>query len=180
MTTAGINVELTGQRAVVHGDCPTECCRYGDWTIGPTAVRDRPDSSAPAIASVSRELAVHADSGLVVVDQVGLAVATKNVDVEGLEQMPSDSGLGRRHLAVPSGDTLMLLREGEGGYMFLWRGKVGADLEPTESGDNGVQWLRRPSERQWWAYITSKASSLRGWINVDRNEVSGADACGRI
>jgi hypothetical protein len=175
-----MTVELTGARAVVHGDCPTECCRYGDWTIGPTPVRDRPDSSAPVIETTSSGLAVHADSGLTIYDPFGLAVATRDVGLEGLEVAPRDGGLpvpGR--LAVSSGDTLVLLSEGETGYMFLWRGKFGMELDPTESADKGVRLLRHQSERQWWAFVSSKSSSLRGWINVDRTEIAGADACGR-
>jgi hypothetical protein len=168
-----LTVELTGQRAVLHGDCPTECCRYGEWTIGTTVpILDRPDSSARVVATSTNGMAVHTDSGVVAYDTAGLVVATHDTVLEARAELP-----GAR-LAIASGDTLVLLSEGEGGFMFLWRGKVGMELVVDDSPSAAVRMARRPSAQQWWAYVTSKSSPPRGWIDVNRANVHGADACG--
>lgn len=158
-----IEVVLTGDRAVQHGECPTECCRYGDWMIGPTTIRDRPDSTATIIGRSTAGMAVHADSGLTIVDPVGLAITTRPIRLENAGD-------------IPAGDTIRLLTPGETGFTALWNGRFALEAEPASSF--GMRLVRLNMKREWWAYVTAKSGSMRGWIDVDRTLVKGAVVCG--
>lgn len=165
IVSGGLALELTGATARIHGDCPTECCRYGDWITPVTPVYDRPDTSGRRIGSTVRDEAVRADSGVVIVDRVGVAAVLRDTLL----------GPGVR---LVSGDSLVLLTQGETGYQALWRGRL-LLVELDDSAPGSIRIVRRPSMHRWWAHIVSKGRALHGWIDMDRAPVAGADACGR-
>lgn len=157
-------VDLSGARAVIHGLCPTECCRYGPWIVAAVPVWERPDTLSPRRGILAYASAVKADSGLVILDSVGLAVVLRDT---------LDVPTGRRFLR---GDSLVLLTEGETGWNAVWRDTITSEIHEFASA---IRIIRRPSRRwHWWAYITSESQTLHGWTDVSLARPSGADACG--
>lgn len=154
---------------VSRGACPFECCVYGRWTLR-TIAQLRP---APRVDGPARDLApgavVSADSGVVVVDPIGL------LEVTAAAPMPR---LGDSLRAQP-GDTVELLDYiGEGIRRVRLRGR---ELEVEEfwryTDARGVRMLREPVQH-WWVFMTDSASRASGWVLMDSVRVAGADACG--
>jgi hypothetical protein len=169
MEQGPIVLELVGVRAVVHGECPTECCRYGDWRIvAPVPVRVRPDSASPVVGTTPSGLAVRADSGVVIFDTTAVAIAGRDTVVT----------VGGHVWHFVAGDSLLQLTRGETASLTLWRDQLGIIEDPMFYSANAVlREVRRGSPTQWWAYVQSRSSGLAGWIDVFKTNVSGADAC---
>jgi len=157
---------------VVHGACPFECCQYGRWTVVSGGVlRATQAAGAPIVGRIAPGTAVLADSGLVVVDTIGVvAVSDMMTDIEG----------GR---TFARGDTVLLLDyQGEGARGAWLRGHLITVMEFwTATGANGAKLVHAP-HTLWWAHLTvpQQGDTLRGWLNMsaDSLRVDGTDMCG--
>ncbi len=148
---------------IVRNACPFECCRYGKWVFGDTVlVRVAPWDTAAVMHTILPGTGAQADSGHVVLVELGAAVVTRR------------GSHTRQGLQV--GDTLWILDyEGEGSYRAWARGRsMGWDREYPY---RDLRLLRYPRQ-VWWVHVT-RSNGASGWVNMDdvRN-VDGYDACG--
>lgn len=146
--------------------CPFECCRYGVWRLRtPAALRSTHTRTSAAIATLDSGTRIVADSGIVIVSPVGLAVIT------GTPRRMLDT----TRLPVRTGDTLELLDYlGEGVQRVRWRDTIfEVDFLIDSAGRSGVKLVRAPV-RSWWVHLREPRS---GWILMDSVRVRGADAC---
>ena len=148
--------------------CPFECCVYGQWvadTIIP--MHDAPRSAATPAFSIAKGTALQADSGVVFVTGIALAIVDDTV---------SD---GPNPVLLP-GDTLVLLDPIGEGYWKAWRrGQLLESVPPFfESWWHPKQSGRLIGEpaREWWVHALVNGRS--GWFRADLFRVRGADACG--
>jgi hypothetical protein len=155
----------------IHGACPFECCHYGEWTVhNDVALRATYAPNAAIVGRVPANTVVRADSGLVLVDTIGVdAVNATVTDV--------DSGWD-----FAPGDTVLLLAyQGEGFNQAWLRGHtLSVASFWDETGKSGAR-LVRPSHELWWAHFTAatRGDTVRGWVHMnDTLRVSGSDACG--
>lgn len=153
-------------RYVALKACPFECCRYGTWRLRTAAtVWREPSRTSDSLVALHAGARIVTDSGIVIVDPVGLAVIT---------------GTPRRRIdpsapPLSAGDTLQLLDYlGEGVQRVRTRDSVfTVGFMIDSAGSNGVQLLRAP-RRSWWPHLREP---LAGWILMDSVRVRGADAC---
>lgn len=149
------------------GACPFECCHYGDWKLrGAARVRGWPSDSAPISFGLKRGQAVFANTGFVQIDTIGVVVLRAN-HVDRMYKTP-----------FAKGDTLLVLDYlGEGQYNAWWRGySIQVESFWDAPGESAGSIVRQLSMR-WWARVRD-ARGRRGWIDMDKVGVSGADACG--
>ena len=149
---------------VVHGVCPFECCKYGDWTlIDGGALRTAPGSTGDSVASLAAGATVHTDSGVMVLHPPGLAVIV--ADTSAAAQGAS---------GPPVGDTVELLSyTRQKTSRVRWQGQ---ELEMT----GRLRVVRDPIQR-WWVYMTDPASGQSGWLQVGGVNAAGIgpkSACG--
>ena len=162
--------DSTRSSFVVHGVCPFECCQYGQWRLA-TAVtlRARPEQGADSVGTVVAGRRVRADSGVVVLSPVGLAV----VMGPSVRRTYDDS------TPFSVGDTIEVLNyEGEGFSKVRWHGQeLSVRTASWDSiGSNGVR-LIRPPVSSWWVHMTDSATVARGWVLMTNVRADGADAC---
>jgi hypothetical protein len=155
-----------------HGACPFECCRYGEWTLRSASMPIyRWWSAADSIGVLRKGEKFRADSGIVMVEPVGIAVVTS--DSLRLEPYPQAALIGAHR-----GDTLRLLNYlGEGYRNVRLRDSVFSMMEQWDSsGTHGAQLTRNPVSA-WYVHVTHGAE--KGWILMKRDaSVAGSDACG--
>jgi len=173
-------IDIAGDQAVVHGGCPFECCRYGDWRLeGPAVLRRRPYSFAPEVARLPANFRVFADSGLVILDSIGLAVVQRDtVDYAPPPGVVLNDTSQIHHFA--RGDTIRILDGfGEGAWRIRWHGTSNDQMEEVwdTTATAAIRLVREP-HWHWWAHIVSDAGALSGWIETEKVEITGADACG--
>jgi len=153
---------------VDSGACPFECCRYGDWTMRTGAVlRSDLSDAADSIGALHAGDKVRADSGIVVLRPMGLAVVTDTaIDFHG-----------NAHPPMRVGDTLYLLDyHGEGYRSVRLHDSVFSMAEEwNATGTTGVRLVRKPVSF-WWVHMTK--GEMKGWVNMSGVQVGGADACG--
>lgn len=164
--------ELPIDRTVYYarGGCPFECCRYGEWVMRTAAtLRSNYRGSPDSVGILAAGDKVRADSGVVVLQPMGLAIVTDTtLKFETAGAKP----------AVRVGDTLLLLDyHGEGYRSVRWHDMVFTMEEQWDStGSRGARLVRKPVSA-WWVHMTR--GNLRGWVNMTGVEVGGSDACGR-
>lgn len=147
---------------VIHGVCPFECCKYGDWTLlQGGALRSAPSADADSVAVVATGASVHTDSGVMVLQPPGLAVVVGN-----------DTSTAARAGGGPQvGDTVALLSyTNQKNTRVQWQGQ-----EFERAGRAGLQILREPVQR-WWVYLSDPRSGQSGWLQmsgVNAEEVGG-------
>jgi len=147
---------------VIHGVCPFDCCKYGDWTLlQGGALRTAPSADADSVGSVATGASVHTDSGVMVLQPPGMAIVT------GGDTSAAAQAAG----GPPVGDTVELLSYTEQKSTHLrWQGQ---DFERI--GRAGLQILREPVQR-WWVYLSDPQSGESGWLQmsgVNAEEVGG-------
>src|SRR2546425_3187684 len=75
---------------IVHGVCPFECCKYGDWTLlQGGALRTDPNGGADSVGTVVAGAAVRTDEGVMVLHPPGIAVVVPDTSARS-----SGPGLG--------------------------------------------------------------------------------------
>lgn len=147
---------------IVHGVCPFECCKYGDWTLlQGGALRSAPSGDADSVAIVATGASVHTDSGVMVLQPPGRAVVVGN-----------DTTAAARGAGGPQvGDTIALLSyTDQKNTRVRWQGQ-----EFERAGRAGLQILREPVQR-WWVYLSDPRSGQSGWLQmsgVNAEEVGG-------
>jgi hypothetical protein len=113
--------------------------------------------------------ALQADSGVVIVTRVGLvAVHRPYRDHE-------------QNVVFAPGDTIVLLDYlGEGYYNAWVRGRLQEVVDDWGHADTSATQLLVEPQRQWWTHVTWRSGGQvrRGWIDMDRTEADGTDACG--
>jgi hypothetical protein len=173
-------IDIADDRAVVHGGCPFECCRYGDWRLeGPAVLRRRPYSLAPEVAKLPAHFRVFADSGLVILDSVGIAIVQRDtVDYAPPPGIVLNDTSDIHHFA--RGDTIRILDGfGEGAWRIRWRGTSNDQMqEVSDTATTAAIRLVREPHWHWWAHVTSDAGALSGWIETEKVWITGFDACG--
>ncbi len=147
-----------GSEYIVHGVCPFECCKYGDWTmLNGGALRTEPNGSADSVGSVTAGATVRTDSGVMVLNPTGVAVIVSDT--------ASTPQSGPR-----VGDTVEVISyAGQKVTRVRWNGN---ELDKTD----GVQILRDPVQR-WWVHVTDPSSlGGGGWMMVNgvSAEMAGA------
>lgn len=154
---------------VSRGACPFECCVYGRWSLRTGALLRSAPGRLDSIRVLPSGTVVSADSGLVVVNPVGLLE---------LSAAPPTPSLGDSLRAQP-GDTVELLDYiGEGIRRVRLRGRELEVEEFWRFRDTPVGRVLREPVQHWWVFMTDSASHASGWVLMDSVQVSGADACG--
>lgn len=169
--------------------CPGECCHYGTWRfVTPAEVRGEPHRAATVVARIGAGHRVRADSGLVRIDTIGLAVVRRDF-------RDADAGHAYR-----GGDTLLVLDYLGEGFSNVWVHGERRQLSllemrlkgaPVTQPDTATLVELRPAAQEWWAHVTlaprragrrpgSGAPRAReGWVNMTGDvHVNGADSCG--
>jgi hypothetical protein len=151
--------------------CPFECCQYGDWILRePALLRRRPSPTAPVVARLRAGQHLSSDSGFMRIDTVGVVAVQKDY-VDGMYHTPFHRG-----------DTLLVLDYvGEGQYNAWWRGYAimvetfwdGPRQEPDSLKTGKIVQLQSST---WWVRARD-ARARRGWLDMNRVSVRGADAC---
>jgi hypothetical protein len=174
-------VNIAGDQAVVYNSCPFECCGFGDWRLrAPAVLRRRAYEEAPVMARLPVNLHVLADSGLVILDSIGLAVVQRDT-VYGAPSPGTvlDDTSHVHHLT--RGDTVRILDYfGEGSWRVRLHGTSDDDMEEFAwhtSATAAIRLVRKPRQH-WWAHVTSDAGALAGWLEMDKVSAAGADKCG--
>ena len=149
---------------IVHGVCPFECCKYGDWTmVNGGALRKEPDGSADSVGTFAAGATVHTDSGVMVLHPTGVAVIVGDA---------STSQDGPR-----AGDTVEVISyTGQKVTRVRWNGE---ELDKTDH----VQMLRDPGQR-WWVHVSdpSTLDGGGGWMlvsGVPAEMVGTPNSCSR-
>ncbi len=147
---------------IVHGACPFECCKYGDWTLFEGgALRSEPNQDADSVGSVDAGARVHTDSGVMVLHPPGVGVIAGDT---------SSTAAGPR-----AGDTVEVISyTGQKVARVRWQG------QELEKPPTGVHMLRDPVQR-WWVYITDPSTLRGGWLlvqGVPAEGVGAPNACG--
>ncbi len=153
--------------------CWMGCCTPGQWTLlTPVTLRRDPNLTAPSVGHLPAKATVNADTGVVVVDAVGLVLVRAPL---------SDEYLSATFLP---GDTLVTLmwEQGEGhdmrDYTAWWRGLIEhVDRFWDTTGHSGAQNLREPRWSSWIRMtVTVGGNRVRGWANMTNGiEVTGTD-----
>jgi hypothetical protein len=166
---ARVRGQLPADVLVRRNACPFECCVYGNWLArSDIPFYPTPRPTGPAVFTLSKGEKLRADSGIVYITSIALAVVDDTV-VRYRDQTP---------WLLP-GDTLVLLEPIGEGYWTMWRrGEILNDVPPFFES---IPEPRRgrligTPRREWWVHAT--INGRRGWFNADSAEVLGADACG--
>jgi len=145
---------------VLPGPCWQWCCAPGRWTLlTPVTLRRDPSLTAPSIGQVSANAAVDADTGIAIVDTVGLVVVRAPVWSEYIND------------TLPPGDTLFTLHwtkvedDDVPYYTAWWRGLVRyVDRFWDSAGGSGAQVMRAPHWNTWIRMATTNGGiRVRGW-----------------
>ena len=160
------------------GACPFECCVYRTWTVvaDTDILTDRRDD-APRGFVVTRGTRVVGVTGVVVTHQFGRAVAQR------------ERTIGRRRVAVRSGEQILLMHYiGEGFWKYWLRGELdeefipdpencerSAHRSPTMFAQCAVQ-VQDPPKTTWWVKIRNR-SGQEGWTRHVEH-FGNVDACG--
>jgi len=145
---------------VLPGPCWRWCCAPGRWTLlTQVTLRRDPSLTAPSIGQVSANATVDTDTGIAVVDTVGLVVVRAPVWSEYIND------------TLPPGDTLftLLWAKAEDSdipyYTAWWRGLVRyVDRFWDSAVGSGAQVLREPHWNTWIRMATTNGSTrVRGW-----------------
>lgn len=149
---------------VVHGVCPFECCKYGNWTIVEGGVlRSEPNSDADSVGSVATGAAVTTDEGAMVLHPPGKAVMVPDTSIH------SSSG--------PNvGDTVEVIT-----YTGAKVARVRSHGSEFEASWSALRMMRDPHQR-WWVHMTDPNSGAAGWLQmggVSAQDVGAPNSCSK-
>ena len=146
---------------IVHGVCPFECCKYGDWTLlQGGALRTEPNGGADSVGSVVAGAAVRTDEGVMVLHQPGIAVVVPDTSARS-----SGPGLG---------DTVAVIS-----YTGAKVARVRSQDQEFEMSWQALRMLREPLQR-WWVHMTDPNTGQSGWLQmggVRAQDVGAANSC---
>lgn len=145
---------------VVHGVCPFECCKYGNWTLLEGGVlRSEPSGEADSVGSVVGGAAVTTDQGVMVLHPPGKAIV-----------VPDTS-----HASGPAvGDTVEVIT-----YTGAKVARVRSNGQESEASWSALRMMREPRQR-WWVHMTDPNSGAAGWLQmggVSAQDVGAPNSC---
>lgn len=159
-----IEATESGEEYIVHGVCPFECCKYGNWTMlrgGP--LRSEPSRTADSVGSVAPGAAVHTDEGVMVLHPPGVAVI-----------VPDSSTRNMSGASV--GDTVEVIS-----YTGAKVARVRSNGQELELAWSGLRMMREPQQR-WWVHMTDPSTSQEGWLQVggvSAQDVGAPNSCNK-
>jgi hypothetical protein len=165
---------------VIPNACQLECCRLGEWstTFSPLVVHAQPGDSSP-LATIAVRTSFVADSSVMIVRQLGVAVVDKLVRKR--PHWVNDS------TTLAPGDTVYLVKY-DGGDWFtsivhnradtvhaFWGTAAPGMLRPRNTPSYGR--VLRKLETEWWVRVRLPTRSV-GWVNMTQvGSVRGPGAC---
>lgn len=161
----------------IDGACPFECCGYGEWTTTEeTTVYGRAGDSTAVAFTLPAKTKVTAETGFVLLHEIGAAVITKPMELWRL-----DAASTTRPIAA--GDTVLVLDHvGEGQYNVWYADSIyrfdGNAFSPERApADMTAELVTKPRPDWWVRIVTSDGKS--GWLWMERTaRMEGADYCG--
>jgi len=160
------------------GVCPFECCTYRAWKAeGPVTAFTKRDINSPPAFEVKKGEWIRGVGGVVITYRAGLSKILKPVEI----------GYGKTGdkplLHLQPGDVVYPLHyQGEGSYLFWYKGQVYSDGVSSDKPDRdppsaelNIQTITIP-QYVWWARIRNKEGAT-GWTNK-LDKFSNVDACG--
>jgi hypothetical protein len=159
-----IEAPESGEEYVVHGVCPFECCKYGNWTVMQGgALRSEPSRGADSVGSVAPGAAVHTDEGVMVLHPPGLAVIVPDSSTRSLS-------------GASVGDTVAVIS-----YTGAKVARVRSQNGELELSWSGLRMMRDPLQR-WWVHMTDPNTGQAGWMQmggVSAQEVGAPNSCSK-
>jgi hypothetical protein len=146
----------------VHGVCPFECCKYGNWTmLHGGALRSEPSRTADSVGSVAAGAAVVTDEGVMVLHPPGLAVIVADTS--------------NRNSSGPAvGDTVEVIS-----YTRAKLARVRSQAGEYELNWSAVHMMREPLQR-WWVHLSDPTTGQEGWMlmaGVSAQDVGAPNSC---
>lgn len=160
-----IEAAESGEEYIIHGVCPFECCKYGDWTAlqgGP--LRSEPSRTADSVGNIAPGAAIHTDEGVMVLHPPGVAVIVPDSSTRNLS-------------GVSVGDTVEVISY-TGSKLARVRSGGGQELELSWSG---VHMTREPLQR-WWVHMSDPSTGQEGWMQmggVSAQDVGAPSSCSK-
>ena len=160
-----IEASESGEEYVVHGVCPFECCRYGNWTaLRGGALRSEPSRTADSVGSITAGAAIHTDEGVMVLHPPGVAVIVPDSSTRNLS-------------GVSVGDTVEVIS---------YTGAKGARVrsgggQEVELNWSGLRMTREPLQR-WWVHMSDPSTGQEGWMlmgGVSAQDVGAPNSCSK-
>ena len=166
---------------IIPNACQLECCRLGEWTttFSTLAIHVQPGDLSPPLSTIPVRTSFVADSSVVVVRQLGVAVVDKLVRKRPYWVRDSST--------LAPGDTVYLVRyDGEDWFTSIihnrvdtvhafWGTAAPGMLRPRNTPSYGR--VLRTLETEWWVRVRLPNRSV-GWVNMTQvGSVSGPDAC---
>jgi hypothetical protein len=143
------------------GACPFECCTYQEWEAekAVTAYSQRSETSPPAF-SVAKGEKIRAVTGVVITTRPGVV----RLRSAGKYGYLATSKVPEPQRSLQSGEFIYTLHyEGEGSYLFWYKGKTYSDGIGDSGDDDHFEVLSQP-EYVWWAKLKNAAGTI-GWTN---------------
>jgi hypothetical protein len=156
------------------GVCPFLCCTYRAWTVDwdTDLHTDRRDDTPVAFHATIRDT-VDALTGVVTTTKAGRATSSRQVTI------------GAKHLVVPAGEPIYLLRNVGGGDWKIWvNGVIDQQYIPNQGYCNGDQRasdecaiaVTEQPEVVWWAKVRNSRGQ-EGWTR-EVDHFGNIDSCG--
>ena len=157
-----------------NGACPFLCCTYRAWTVDwDTDLRtDRRDDTPVAFHAALNDT-VEALTGVVTTTKAGRASASRQVTI------------GAKHLVVPAGEPIYLLRNVGGGDWKIWvKGTIDQQYIPSQgyctgdklASDECAITVTEQPEVVWWAKVRNSRGQ-EGWTR-EVDHFGNIDSCG--
>lgn len=159
-----IEAPESGEEYVVHGVCPFECCKYGNWTtLRGGALRSEPSRTADSVGSVAAGAAILTDEGVMVLHPPGVAVIVPDSSTRNLSGMSV-------------GDTVEVIS-----YTGAKVARVRSQGQETELSWSGLHMMREPLQR-WWVHMSDPSTGQEGWMlmgGVSAQDVGAPNTCSK-
>ena len=160
---------------LLAGQCWTYCCQFGRWhLLTAVALREKPNVSARLVGSLPTGIDVNADTGVILVDSIGLVIVRSPTWDSFLNDtlMPPDTLLPLVGWKPEDSDTPE--------YYAWWRGLIiHVDQFWDPAGHSGAQILAQP-HATWWVRMSAVRGNrrLHGWAEMaDTVRVEGNNGC---
>ena len=176
LTSCSRTGEQTGPRIPFDepGACPFLCCTYREWSVEwDTDVRTERRDDAPVAFHAANRDTVTALTGVVTTTKVGRALPKRQVTV------------GSKHLVVPAGQPIYLLRSVGSGDWKIWVNGVTDEqyvgspaycAGDKQSSDECAIEVNEQPETVWWVRMRD-ALGREGWTR-EVDHFGNIDACG--